>query len=151
MQLPKELGLAPNLVGRFVRCAYRCCDAGHIWELCYRSALEATGPVAGAASPCCFYNKTRDISVVVRGDDFTALGTDDDLDFYETKLAEHFELKIRRRFGEGCSGPIQIRILNSCVELTPEGLIYEVDPCHVDLLTDAFSLQKSNGVLTPGM
>ena len=30
MHLPKELGLAPNLVGRLVRCAYGCRDAGHI-------------------------------------------------------------------------------------------------------------------------
>ena len=37
------------------------------------------------------------------------------------------------------------------MELTPEGLICEADPRHADLLTDAFSLQKSNGVLTPGM
>ena len=36
------------------------------------------------------------------------------------------------------------------MELTPEGLIYEADPRHVDLLTDAFNLQKSNGVSTSG-
>ena len=28
MHLPKELGLAPNLVGGLVRCAYGCRDAG---------------------------------------------------------------------------------------------------------------------------
>ena len=83
MHLPKELGLAPNLVGRLVRCAYGCRDAGHIWELCYRSALESIGFVTGAASPCCFYRKTRDVSVVVHGVGFTALGTDADLDNHE--------------------------------------------------------------------
>ena len=152
MHLPKELGLAPNLVGRLVRCAYGCRDAGHIWELCYRSALEAIGFTTGAASPCCFYHKTRDISVVVHGDDFTALGTGADLDHYEQKLAEHFELKIRGRIGEGCAGPNEIRILNRCVKLTTEGLIYEADPRHVDLLADAFNLtSKSSGVGTPGV
>ena len=54
--------------------------------------------------------KARDISVVVHGDDFTALGTDADLDFYEKKLAEHFELKIRGRIGEGCPASNNIRI-----------------------------------------
>ena len=101
MHFPKELGLPSNVVARLVRCAYGCRDAGHIWEVCYRSALESIGFVTGAASPSCFYQKTRDISVVVHGDDFTALGTDADLDFYETRLAEHFELKIRGRIGEG--------------------------------------------------
>ena len=40
MAFPKEMGLAPNLVGKLVRCAYGCRDAGHIWEFCYRGALE---------------------------------------------------------------------------------------------------------------
>ena len=151
MHFPKELGLPSNVVARLVRCANGCRDAGHIWEVSYRSALESIGFVTGAASPCCFYHKTRDISVVVHGDVFTALGTDADLDFYEKKLAEHFEIKIRGRIGEGCSGSNKSRMLNRCVELTPEGLIYEADPRHVDLLTDAFNLQKSNGVLTPGI
>ena len=43
MHFPKELGLPSNLVARLVRCAYGCRDAGHIWEVCYRSALEAIG------------------------------------------------------------------------------------------------------------
>ena len=29
---------------------YGCRDAGHIWELCYRSVLESIGFVTGAAS-----------------------------------------------------------------------------------------------------
>ena len=149
MHLRKELGLASNLVARLVRCAYGCRDVGHIWKLCYRSALESIVFVTGVASPCCFYHKTRDISVVVHADDFTALGTDADLDFYEKKLAEHFELKIRGRNGKGSPGPNETRILNRCVELTPECLIYEADPRHIDLLSEAFRLQKSSGV-NPG-
>ena len=151
MLFPKKLGLSSNVVARLARCAYGCRDAGHIWEVCYRSALESIGYVTGAASPCCFYHKTRDISVVVRGEDVTALGTDADLDLYEKKLTEHFELKIRGRIGECCSGNKTKRISNRCGELTPEGLIYEADPRHVDLLTDAFSLQTSNGVSAPGI
>ena len=57
MHFPKELGLPPNLVAGLVRCAYGCRDAGHIWEMCYRGALEAIGFTTGAASPCCFYTE----------------------------------------------------------------------------------------------
>ena len=32
MQFPRELGLAPNLDGKLVRCAYGCRDAGHTCE-----------------------------------------------------------------------------------------------------------------------
>ena len=70
-------------------------DAGSIWEDAYRSALEAMSFESGVASPCCFVHRARNLSVVVHGDDFAALGTDLELDWYETELACHFEIKIR--------------------------------------------------------
>ena len=75
-----------------------------------------------------------------------------DLDHYEEKLAEHLELKIRGRIGEGSTGPDEIRILNRCGKLTNEGLIYEADPRHVDMIVDAFNrTSKSSGFGTPGV
>ena len=65
---------------------------------------------------------------MVHGDDFTALGTDEDLDFYEKSLASHFELKIRGRIGEGCQWPNEIKMLNRCLKLTNSGLVCEADP-----------------------
>ena len=151
MAFPKEMGLAPNLVGKLVRCAYGCRDAGHIWELCYRGALESMGFTTGAASPCCFFHPVWNVNVVVHGDDFTAMGTAEDLDRYEQELAKHFELKIRGRIGEGLEGPNEIRILNRCLKLTSKGLVYEADPRHVDLLVGAFNLLQSPGVGTSGV
>ena len=49
--------------------------------------------------------------------------------------ADHFELKIRGRIGEGCAGPNVIRILNRCVKLTIEGLIYEAAGMSISLPT----------------
>ena len=108
------------------------------------------GFVSGAASPCCFHHPDRDISVVVHGDDFTAMGLDADLDYYETELAKNFELKIRGRLGEGCKGDNQIRIVNRIITLTPPGVTYEADPRHVDLLVESMGLSQSNSVSTPG-
>ena len=76
MQLPKEMGLPSHYVAKQVRCVYGTRDAGSIWEDVYRSALEAMGFKSGVASPCCFTHKARGLSIVVHGDDFTALGTD---------------------------------------------------------------------------
>ena len=87
----------------------------------------------------------------MHGDDFTALGLDDDLDWYETEFAKHFELKIRGRIGEGCGGENEIRILNRIVRLTPEGLTYEADPRHVDILAASLGLAAANAVTTPGV
>ena len=151
MQFPYELGLPANYVGKLVRCAYGTRDAGAIWEDTYRGALEQMGFVSGIASPCCFFHPDRQLHLVVHGDDFTSLGIQADLDWMETELAKHFELKIRGRLGENCTGPQQIRILNRIVTLTPEGLIYEADPRHVDLLGQSLGLSASNSVLTPGV
>ena len=151
MQLPKEMGLPSHFVAKQVRCVYGTRDAGSIWEDVYRAALEDMGFESGVASPCCFVHRARGLSVVVNGDDFTALGTDPELDWYEGQLARHFELKIRGRLGEGCPGDNELRILNRVVKITPEGLTYEADPRHVDLLSQSMALDQANPVVTPGL
>ena len=151
IQFPKEMGLPSNLVGKLVRCAYGTRDAGAIWEDTYRGALEEMGFSSGIASPCCFHHRSRNLHLVVHGDDFTTMGVKADIDWFEKTLANHFELKIRCRLGEHCTGPQQIRILNRIVTLTKDGLVYEGDPRHVDLLAGSLGLSASNSVLTPGV
>ena len=87
---------------------------------------------------------------VAHGGDFTALRLDPDLDRYESDLAKNLELKIRGRLGEGFKEDNQLRILNCVATLTESGVMYEVDPRHVDLLAGSMGLTKANGVGTPG-
>ena len=84
--MPPEMGMGKSVVARLERCMYGTRDAGAIWESVYTDALLAMGFAQGAASPCCFYNKTLNISCVVHGDDFTALATDSSLDVFEQEL-----------------------------------------------------------------
>ena len=72
-----------------------------IWEKCYRDAMENMSFASGVSNPCLFYHQGRDISIVVHGDDFTAMGTDLDLDWYTSELEKVFEIKVRDRLGEG--------------------------------------------------
>ena len=97
-----------------------------------------------------FFHDERNISIVVHGDDFNALGVADELNWYEKELATHFEIKIRGRMGPGgdCD---QIKILNRILTLTKDGLEYEADPRHADLLLSSMGLTKSNSVSTPGV
>ena len=55
--------------------------------------------------------------VVVHGDEFTTLGLDGDIEWFEGKDQESFEMKIRGHLGEGCPGPPVIRILNRVVSV----------------------------------
>ena len=151
MSLPKELGLPSHFVAKQVRCVYGTRDAGAIWEDCYRNALEDMGFISGVASPCCFVRKTNGLSVVVHGDDFTIIGTDPQLDWFQNELAKNFEIKIRARLGEGCPGDNEVTILNRVVKITPTGLTYEADPRHAELLAQSLGLSSSNSVATPSV
>ena len=151
MKIPKDLGLSSDLVARQVRCVYGTRHAGKLWEDTYTQALEHSGFTTGMANPCVFYHRVKDITIVAHGDDFTALGTDDDLDWYEKARQESFEIKLRGRLGEGCSGPQEIRILNRVVSVDSNGLTYEADPRHGDLLMSSLNLNLSNSSATPGV
>ena len=147
--LPRAMGLGKEYVAKQVRCVYGTRDAGSIWEDCYRDCLEGMGFLSGAASPCVFFHPERNITVVVHGDDFNALGVSDDLSWYEDQLKQSVEIKIRGHMGPdgNCD---EIKILNRMLRLTPEGLTYESDPRHVDLLASSMGLTIGNAVSTPG-
>ena len=85
------------------------------------------------------------------GDDFTSRGSDEDLDWVEQILATAFDIKVRGRIGVGCPGDNEIRILNRIVRITENGLEYEADPRHVDLITESLDLAESKPVATPGV
>ena len=151
MSFPKELGLPSHYVAKLVRCVYGTRDAGAIWEDCYRDALEAMGFTSGIASPCCFYHAARGISVVVHGDDFTNLGTDEDLDWLQVELAKYFEIKVRGGIGEAIEGDNDMRILNRIVTVEQDKITYEADPRHVDLMSASLGITAANSVVTPGL
>ena len=151
MRVPKELGLPPNTVAKQVRCVYGTRDAGKLWEDTYTMVLEAMGFRTGVSNPCIFHHEERDLMIVVHGDDFTTLGLDEDIDWFEGKLQESFEIKIRGRLGEGCKGPQEIRILNRVVSVDESGLSYEADPRHCDLLMSSFTLDEKSHADTPGV
>ena len=151
VRLPAELGMPKNVLGKLVKCMYGTRDAGAIWEQCYANCLIDLGFKQGVASPCCFEHKEWGVAVVVHGDDFTALGTDEALNLYEEGLKKAFECKIRGRLGTDKGDMKEIRILNRIVRITEDGLLYEADPRHVELLAKALGLSECKPVSTPGI
>lgn len=154
VRFPPELGLPKNMVGRLVRCMYGTRDAGSIWETCYTDCLIDLGFVQGVTSPCCFTHPEWGVSVVVHGDDFTALGPPEGLNKYEEGMMKTFECKLKGRLGRAKDDLKEMRVLNRIVRITDRGLKYEADPRHAELLAKSLNLdlQKgSNAVVTPGV
>ena len=76
MMVPKEVGLSHGTVARQVRCVCGPRDVGKIWEDTGTQVLEAMEFIPGASNPCILSHRTKDLSIVVHGGDFTTLGTD---------------------------------------------------------------------------
>ena len=151
VRLPPELGLPRTMLGKLKRCLYGTRDAGHIWESVYGEALVSMGFKQGKASPCCFEHEDWGISLVVHGDDFTALGCDSSLDKWEKAMADKFEIKLKGRIGHEDHDLKEMRLLNRIIRVVPEGLTYEADPRHVELLVRSLGLEDCRKVSTPGV
>ena len=67
----------------------------------------------------------------MHGDDFTLLGSDEDLDWFEKEMKAKLDLNVRGRLGPGTDDVKSIRIFIRIVERTHDGLWYEADQCHV--------------------
>ena len=89
--------------------------------------------------------------MVVHGDDFSALGTDESLDKYEAGLRKSFECKMRGRLGSEPDDLKEIRMLNRIIRIAPTGLLYEADPRHAELLAKSMGLDDCRKVVTPGV
>ena len=151
VRFPPELGMPKNMVGKLVRCMYGTRDAGSIWEGCYTKCLVDIGFEQGVASPCCFWHPIWKVSVVVHGDDFTALGTPEGLNHYEAGMCKSFECKLKGRLGRKSGDLKEMRVLNRIVRINDRGLRYEADPRHAELLARSLSLEQCRHVVTPGV
>ena len=127
------MGLGKQVMGKLVRCMYGTRDAGAIWENCYATCLTGIGFTQGIASPCGFVHPEWKVSVVVHGDDFTALGSPDALNKFEEGMQKSFECKLKGRLGMRPSDCKEMRVLNRLVRVDDNGLLYEADPRHAEM------------------
>ena len=95
--------------------------------------MENIGFAKGKASSCTFWHEKQEIRVVVRGDDFTALGWEEQLNWFRKKIQERFECKHRGRIGPSEKDLKEMRILNRIVCWKEDGIEYEGDQRHVEI------------------
>ena len=151
VQLPEEDYLE-GYCGRLERAMYGTRDAASNWEAAYTKGLVEDGFIPGTASPCAFLNPELDVKCVVHGDDFTFLGTDAVLDAVQRAMKKRYEVKVRGRLGPEAKDDKSIRILNRILEWTAEGLNYEADQRHAEIIVEQLGLsEKKASISTPGI
>ena len=149
--LPAGMGQGKDVVAKLERCICGCRDSGAIWETVYGDALIAMGFKQGVAWPRCFYHAACDVSMVVHGNDFTALGTAAGLDMYEAAMAAALEVKLKGRLGTEPEDLKEMRVLNRVIRVEGSTLLYEPDPRHAELLIRALAVEQANSQCTPGV
>ena len=121
-------------------------DAAQNWEECYQNAFKEMGFKPGLASVCHLHNRERDLKEVVHGDDFTVTGSKQELTQLAGELGKRFEIKLKIMGPERDQVQEQI-ILNRIVRWTNEGLQYEADPRHAELVVR--QMQQKREYRTP--
>ena len=87
---------------------------------------------------------------MVHGAGFTILGCDNNLNYFEDNINNHFEVNVRGRLGSGSHDDKAIRALNRIIRWTNTGLKVEADPWHVEILIKEMGLGEANPVQIPG-
>ena len=133
VELPAE-DHEEGMCGKLYKSMYGTRDAAQNWQAGYTEFMKAIGFTIGMSSPCIFHHKDRDIRAVVRGDDFTMLGSRQSLDWLKGKTMDDFEIKHKGRMGERDSDIKSVRILNRIVSWFPDGIECESDQRHAEII-----------------
>ena len=133
VELPHEIRKL-GICGRLKRCFFGTRNAPHRWEAYLSSELKRHGFLQGVASPCCFRHSTRDVKCVVHGDDFTFVASDEDLQWTEARMEESFMIKVVGKMGPDATDLKELRFLNRILRWAPDGVYYETDPRHAEIL-----------------
>ncbi len=132
-QLPPEEAV-PGYCARLVRCLYGTRDAPKRWEAFLAQQLVELGFARGRASPCCYYHAVLGVRCIVHGDDFVLTGSAGALDEVKAGMHKRFLLKELGRLGSHASELKELRVLNRVIRWTREGLKYEADPRHAEII-----------------
>ena len=92
--------------------------------------------------PACLHRRSGQIRVVVHGDDFTVLGSEVELDWFRERISERFEVKFRARLGPQERDNKSVRLLYIVIEWGSEGIRYEADQRHAELVIRDMGLDQ---------
>ena len=111
--------------------------------------MTAVGFTRGHASPCTFYHKGKGIRTYIHGDDYVSVGSDSALKWLKEELEKKYEIKTEV-LGPDKTDSQQVKVLNRIITWTSDGVQYEADPRHVELILQQLNISECKPVTTPG-
>ena len=134
-------------VGQLNLSLYGTRDAAMNWTKTFTDHLTGIGFERGTACPCNFYHPSRDVSLTVHGDDYTSTGRIAELKWLDGQLKAKFDTKTLT-MGPEDNQLKQLRVLNRIISWTPDGIEFEPDQRHAELIVAGMGVTA--GVNTPG-
>ena len=155
VELPEEdVDFGKDLLGKLELCLYGTRDAAVNWQEALSENLLKAGFVRGIGHTAVFHHPTRDIKVMVHGDDYVSSGFDEDLRWLKTVLEADYEIKtqlIGMPDHDASKGEIvEGKVLNRVIRATAGGWQLEADPRHAELIAEQMGVQNGKGLITPG-
>ena len=137
-----------GMVAKLRLSLYGTRDAALNWANTYTEFLEKQGFTRGRGCSCNF-SHPRGIIMTVHGDDFTSSASTKNLEWLKRKFEEKFEVTAKL-LGPEVGQEREIRVLNRVIRWEADGLVYEPDQRHAEMIIREFGLEGAGSVLTPG-
>ena len=104
--------------------------------------MEEVGFSRGIGNAVVFYYVAHDVSVLVHGDDFVAVGEDEDVEWFRNLVVGWFEVKVRGRLGDAVKDEKEMVILGRRMRWTSDGLELEADSGILKRLKEQFGFDE---------
>ena len=124
-------------------------DAAANWSDECTQRLVEMGFRTGKATPCVFYLKERWPRACIHGDYFVVIGIPRELKWMQDQLERKYELKIDL-LGPDQAQKSEARVPNRIFRWTKEGVEYEADPRHAEIILQQLNITTCKPVCTPG-
>ena len=128
VELPAEDPDKGRLCGELLRHMYGTRPAADGWQEEYSTCLVRLGFVQGKGSANVFQHREKQIALSVHGDDLTATGPKDALDWYEAAIPAEYDVKIHPRMNPGKDDAKEMRVFNRVITWHEAHIEYEADP-----------------------
>ena len=148
IRLPAEdrMGTDAGKVGLMKKSMYGTRDAASNWERDWQENIKKWGFQLGLSSKNLFHHKGNQVSGLTHGDDFVLTGPAKRLKEFEKEMKSVYPIKAKIiSFGSLKS----IKTLSRRLHWGEEGIVYQHDPRHIDVLVRELGLENGNTVQTP--
>ena len=146
---PEDPMYGTGKVGKLIKAMYGTRAAPLVWQKVVRDVMKSLGFKMNPIFPCVYFHPERDLTVLTHVDDFLCGGEKQHLKWLQKMLSMEFELK-GEILGNLHDEAKETSFLGRTIRITGDGLEFEGDVKHVQVLLDEWDMDKCKSVSSPG-